>query len=919
MRFLKYFTMLILLLVIGQAGTARETNALSSDNDSSRIITLKNDKVKVEILLVNDGFLLEDRIMDSHAQLTTDADFAFEITWTDWRAPAKQNNADNPARLTKKDFRFTSSLDKGKQEVILNFTGKDQPLLLQISYRLEEEKAYYRRKLRVIDTTQETHFLQTCFAREGKISSKDDKGPLKSTILKKGEFGQPIALQFGSSGMFAGLEYPAATNEITAADEFTVSFRCFQEVGCKINRSGFESEWVVIGLVPDPYVKNAFLEYVKDIRVAPAEPFTLYNSWYDLRSPEYPKVKPENVMNQDNVFKIIDLFRKNMIDKHKIQLDAFVLDDGWDIYESDWKLRPETFPNGLKPLSDKLKPLGTRLGIWFGPTGGYSFRMKRVNWMKGHGYETVGKGRDYAMLCMGGTNYSRLFKLRTTEFVKNEGVSYFKWDGIQFSCSEPDHGHPVGLYSRRAILDSVIDKCKAVRAINPATYLNITSGTWLSPWWVKYANQIWMDGEDYGYADVPSIHQRDGAITYRDFVLYDDFHNKDLWFPIANLMTHGIIKGNLERLGGETDPIDKFSKDVMLYFARGISMYELYISPDLLTDAEWDAIGKDINWAKDRKEILANTFMVGGDPTQRATYGYTHFKGAHGIVAARNPVIQAGNLSVRLDPEQGFDPAAKNLVVEQIYPYRYIFPDLYASGATVDVPLEGFETAILEIYPLEEATMPLFSGLPFDGTINKDGSYSLNFYGFSPKTKVLNPGAVKSMLVNETKGLQLQDLPQPRLRRPVLQDFQFKLEGAAGKELPVIELSMDTTATEASLSLLFKPAKEGSGQDFPVFVFTIDGKEVKPAIEKEKGLWAWYTFKLNAGTHTIAIKAANDTTNWKGTAQAWFLCQSPSYKQTIHFIPKTKFRDKTMPALPLQPGIFERHFDLGVKDILLHP
>ena len=131
MRFLKYFTMLILLLVIGQAGTARETNALSSDNDSSRIITLKNDKVKVEILLVNDGFLLEDRIMDSHAQLTTDADFAFEITWTDWRAPAKQNNADNPARLTKKDFRFTSSLDKGKQEVILNFTGKDQPLLLQ--------------------------------------------------------------------------------------------------------------------------------------------------------------------------------------------------------------------------------------------------------------------------------------------------------------------------------------------------------------------------------------------------------------------------------------------------------------------------------------------------------------------------------------------------------------------------------------------------------------------------------------------------------------------------------------------------------------------------------------------------------------------------------------------------------------------
>jgi len=374
---------------------------------------------------------------------------------------------------------------------------------------------------------------------------------------------------------------------------------CGQEIGEKIGGNWITGEWVVVSLTPDKYVENRFFKYVDDIRITPIRPYALYNSRYDLRAPEYPGVKPENVMNEKNILQIISLFKKNMIDKHQLQLDAFVLDDGWDVYESDWVLRKKEFPRGLKPISEELSHLGTDLGIWFGPTGGYSFRMKRIDWMKKNGYEVVGKTKNDAMLCLGGKKYGDLFRKRTTDLVKNDGVKYFKWDGIQFSRSEPDHGHPVELYSRRAILESVIEKCKAVRETDPSVYLNITSGTWLSPWWVKYANRIWMQGADYGYADVPVISQRDGAITYRDFILYDDLRQQEWWFPVSNLMTHGIIKGNLERLGGEGDPIHKFSDDVVLYFARGVSMYELYISPDLLTDGEWDAIGRSMNWAKD--------------------------------------------------------------------------------------------------------------------------------------------------------------------------------------------------------------------------------------------------------------------------------------------------------------------------------
>jgi hypothetical protein len=219
------------------------------------------------------------------------------------------------------------------------------------------------------------------------------------------------------------------------------------------------------------------------------------------------------------------------------------------------------------------------------------------------------------MMCIGGKKYSALFQKRTTDMVKNAGVGYFKWDGIQFSCSNPTHGHPTGYYSRRAILDSVIAKCKAVRAVNPKVYLNITSGTWLSPWWMKYANQIWMQGGDYGFADVPSVSQRDASMTYKDLVLYNDFHRQDDWFPISNLMTHGIIKGALNEIGGADDPLNKFTNDAMFYFGRGVTMYELYVSPNLLSKGEWNALSKSLKWAEDRFFVLENTDMVGGDPT----------------------------------------------------------------------------------------------------------------------------------------------------------------------------------------------------------------------------------------------------------------------------------------------------------------
>ncbi|MCX6248149.1 MAG: alpha-galactosidase [Bacteroidetes bacterium] len=597
-----------------------------------------------------------------------------------------------------------------------------------------------------------------------------------------------------------------------------------------------------------------------------------------------------------------------MIEKHSIKLDAFVLDDGWDVYQSDWVLRKETFPNGLKPIADTLLKTGTALGIWLGPTGGYSFRMKRVDWMKNHGYEVVGKGRDYAMLCMGGKNYSALFKKRVTDFTAKEGVGYFKWDGIQFSCSEEDHGHPVGIFSRRAILDSVIAQCKAVRAINPETYLNITSGTWLSPWWVKYANQIWMQGADYGYADVPSISERDAAITYKDFVLYDDFKNQDCWFPLSNMMTHGIIKGNLERLGGDDDPLDKFTNDAVFYVARGISMIELYLSPDLLSEGEWNAIGGAISWAKDRQSILANTQMIGGDPTNREPYGFVHFKGSGGILALRNPFITPSTLRIHLGSEYGLDPRASNLVLEKVYPYRWISPSLYASGITIDLPLEGYETAIFELYPLQQATEPLVCGTRFACEASSGDRVSLSVYDAPLGIRLLNPEIVKEatsggVLTDPSQlVINVKNLPEAAVAKPVEVTALATGTGFLSK------FAIDPSVKEVRYAILLKPDKESENLDFPLFTFTCGEMETKPVVQQQKGLWSWYSVITGPEVKSIRtlIRNSSKVREWKGTASVYLICQQFSEGTNVTFTTKSAVSSRPMPPLPFAKGISQK-------------
>jgi len=882
------------------------------------IFWLKNNYIKCSIFFENNKLLKEaieplagwyPEDLPLPGSIATDADFDIEIQWTGWLAPGKIHNGDNPIHLTKKDFILEHAdahdYSNDDEELILTFKGINNPFELILSYYIKPLTYFIRRQIEIRDPSNGNHYLQWIWPRSSLINAE-------FAITKEGGFGEPIALEKGDTGIFIGLEYPAGINKIEEHNS-VIRISTGQEIGTKINPDGIKSEWTVVGITPRIYLKQWFNKYLDIIRVAEPKPYLLYNTWYDLRSKELVN-NNTYIMNEQNLLDKIKELKQRFIQKYGIRLNAFVLDDGWDEYSSDWKIRKTEFPEGFEPLVKQLKSVGTELGLWFGLSGGYSKREIRIKWMKENGYEIVGD-----QLCVAGHRYKELLKQRITEMIK-QGVSYFKWDGIQFSCSEDSHGHPVGIYSRRAVMEAIAELCQTARKENPNVFLNITSGTWLSPWWVKYANSIWMQGEDYDWADVPSISKRDAAITYRDSVLYEDYITNKSWFPMKNLMTHGIIKGELEKLGSETESIEDFANDVYLYFSRGIMMWELYITPTLLTDEEWRIIASAYEWAYDQYPILINTEMIGGNPKNGEAYGFVHFDRFRGIIVARNPIITPQTLEIKLLPSYGLDKNVSSLILRKIYPHNFVSPSLLSSGDSIKINLKGYETAIYQLFLLEEAKEPLLSGAIFDVLSASDNIYKIKIKNPETNIKLLNPDLISEIKLNN-ETINAEKLSNIKLNQSKL-ILTPTIKGQKNK----INITLNLKGNPNSLTANILFSSNDTYEFHKIIsnaVIKINGKTTEPEIQtQDKAKWAWYKINLDPkiSSFKIDIQFQNlPKKNLQISASAWLSYTLTQETTEITFLLKRKIKHSL--ALPYFPTPIETEKNtefLGKIDLILN-
>jgi CBS domain-containing protein len=80
----------------------------------------------------------------------------------------------------------------------------------------------------------------------------------------------------------------------------------------------------------------------------------------------------------------------------------------------------------------------------------------------------------------------------------------------------------------------------------------------------------------------------------------------------------------------------------------------------------------------------------------------------------RNPDVNPAAITVTLDPAHGLDRDAADLVLERVYPTRWVSPRLWRAGESLELPLAGYEAAVYELRPLAGVAEPVLAGVVFE-------------------------------------------------------------------------------------------------------------------------------------------------------------------------------------------------------------
>jgi hypothetical protein len=476
--------------------------------------------------------------------------------------------------------------------------------------------------------------------------------------------GSPVV----SGDVFLGFEHPLSASRV---DGTRVVASLPRELPLRAGTPVTYSS--VIGVVRHGQLRRDFLKYVERERAHPYRTFLHYNSWYDLGY--FSKYDEAGALDR------INAFGRELHDRRGATLDSFLFDDGWDDPASLWHFH-SGFPNGFAPLREAAAGYGAAPGIWLSPWGGYG-KPKEERLLHGReaGFETNKGG-----FALSGPKYFERFRETCLQLIKEGGVNQFKIDGTgNVNAAIPGSRFDSDFAAAIALIADL-------RAARPDLYVNLTTGTYPSPFWLQVADSIWRGGEDHDFAGVGTFRQR--WITYRDADTYAGIVKKGPLFPLNSLMLHGLIYARSAK-NLDTDPGDDFASEVHDYFGTGTQLQEMYITPSLLTPKNWDVLAEAAKWSRANASTLVDTHWIGGDPAALEVYGWAAWSPAKGILTLRNPGDKPQSFSV--DVAQAFElPAGA--------PQRYRMHSPFDS-AVAPVDLRAGQPHTFELKPFEVLTL----------------------------------------------------------------------------------------------------------------------------------------------------------------------------------------------------------------------
>lgn len=494
--------------------------------------------------------------------------------------------------------------------------------------------------------------------------------------------GAEVSGKVNGSPILAGNDYLMFENPLAYSHAIMEDARAWTQIdnALPLRKGQSVTYSAVIGVTATGQLRRDFLAYLEAERAHPYRTFLHYNSWYDIGY--------DTPYTEADALSRIQAFGEELAVKRGVKIDSFLFDDGWDDLTGNWAFST-AFPKGFVPLRDAAAKYGASPGVWLSPWGGYNRnKAARIKAGTATGYEIIDGG-----FALSGPKYYDDFRKATLDLVTRQGVNQFKLDGT---------GNADKVFSGSRFnsdFDAAIHLIDDLRGARPDLFINLTTGTYPSPAWLIYVDSIWRGGQDHAFTGVGTPRQR--WMTYRDREAYQNIVIGGPLFPLNAVMLHGLIYAQYAP-NLNTDPGDDFPAEVHSYFGSGTALQELYITPSLLTSANWDTLAEAAKWSRDNAEVLKDTHWIGGDPSRLDIYGWAAWTPAKGIVTLRNPSDkpQAYALDVgkALELPQGATPA---------FTARILWGDIQTAsvlnaGQPVMLQLKPFEVITLELIPSKQ-------------------------------------------------------------------------------------------------------------------------------------------------------------------------------------------------------------------------
>lgn len=418
--------------------------------------------------------------------------------------------------------------------------------------------------------------------------------------------------------------------------------------------------------------RRSFLAYSERERAVPWRATPVYLTWYELqinRNNAEPGREHLDNTKADDVLDVLNHWKSDLYDRYGVTPSIYIIDDGWDQY-GEWKFH-KSFPNEMRDMAALAEQMGSGVGAWLGPVGGYgqSGNYRRAYW------------NDKGGMQLSNPAYYKAFKDAAYNLVMNQGdYRFFKFDGIsgQFTSVGPDAGD---IGNENA--EGIIRLERYVREeLREDIFFNTTVGTWASPFWYQFTDATWRQENDHDRIGNNSVN-RENWITYRDRLVYQNYVTNSPICPINTLMTHGFILTQYGPPAGDVRDYNHVLNELRCAFVCGSGLVELYNDYQLMNSINdgklWADLAECIAWQKRNADVLPDIHWVGGNPwngSKTAIYGWASWNGKKATLALRNGGGKIDKITLTLREALNIPANVKGSII-----FRRSFSDQATVGA----------------------------------------------------------------------------------------------------------------------------------------------------------------------------------------------------------------------------------------------